>query len=58
MAENLLTPINKLISDTTQKILDTKISTSIADVLKSLIDSGAKAIDSSLEKIKEFTKET
>jgi predicted nucleic acid-binding protein len=57
MAENILTPINKMIYDTASKIKDSNLTTSIADVLKSVIDSGFRVVDSYLEKIKELTKE-
>jgi hypothetical protein len=58
MADNLLTPINTLISDTAQKILDTNITGGIADVLKSVIDSSVKVVDDSLKKIRDITKES
>jgi hypothetical protein len=57
MAENLLTPINKMIYDTASKIKDSNLTTSIGDVLKSVIDSGSNVVNSYLEKIKELTKE-
>jgi hypothetical protein len=57
MADNLLTPINKMIYDTASKIKDSNLTTSVGDVLKSVIDSSSKIVDSYLEKIKELTKE-
>ena len=58
MADNLLTPINALIHDTAQQIVDSGLTTTVAAVLKSVIDSSATAINNSLEKIKELTEES
>ena len=58
MADNLLSPINTLIHDTAEKIVDSNITATVADVIKSVIDSSAQAINTSLEKIKELTEET
>lgn len=60
MADKLITPliidpVNTFIHDTAAKIVDSGLATSVADVLKSVIDSGAAAVNSSLTKIKELT---
>jgi hypothetical protein len=57
MADNLLSPINKIINDTASKIVDSHLTTTIADVAKSIIDSSSTVVDSYLEKIKDLTKE-
>jgi hypothetical protein len=58
MADNMLTPINTLISDTAQKIIDSNISTGVADILKSIIDSSVKIVDDSLKRVRDITKES
>ena len=57
MASNLLTPINKVINQTTTQIIDSDLPKKVSGILNTFITSSFEAVEESLKKIQDFTKE-
>jgi hypothetical protein len=57
MASTLVTPINKVINQTTTQIIDSELTKKVGGVLNTFITSAFEAVEESLKKIQEWTKE-
>ncbi|RPH35467.1 MAG: hypothetical protein EHM91_17195 [Planctomycetota bacterium] len=57
MATTLVTPINKVINQTTTQIIDSELTKKVGGVLNTFITSAFEAVEESLKKIQELTKE-
>jgi hypothetical protein len=53
----LLTSLRKIVSDTTQEIIDSEISTKMASVMNTLVDAAFGAVDAVLAEIRDVTEE-
>jgi len=54
---NILGPINKIINQTTTALIDSGIASKISDVVGTLVNSTLEAVEDTLKRVQDFTKE-
>ncbi|MDH3973396.1 MAG: hypothetical protein OEV42_03860 [Deltaproteobacteria bacterium] len=57
MAISLLGPLNKVINETANQIISSKLTEGVTEVLNTVVKSSFSIVDDTLESIKEATKE-